>query len=335
VPSNRISKELADKIRDEYFPKKNARVKQTSQFAQSAAGVSASPNEPASREESAKDSGVEKRLNTCRICGVVCRSKSGLDNHFLNYHREEAFSDAVSRLKLENVSLESFSELQRKSFGEPRWFIDACLRGWGYILSREDQQLVATDAETLFEYARILESKIQAGSSGKRFNVRRNVVARIVEDIKIYESKLRVRKLKWRLLPPGKAAFPHIVKRFEHLSTQRPGAVFDINRLYRIHSLGPTETYVGIKEFESYVVFYFGRAESGVLDCPVTDNAIYVFRENWKSLSRLTKSDLLNSRRRDFERIIHKGDWFSRLKSLLSTRELRADLRRRQNVNLA
>jgi hypothetical protein len=101
----------------------------------------------------------------------------------------------------------------------------------------------------------------------------------------------------------------------------------------RIHSLGPNETYVGIAEFEGYVVSCFSRAATAVLDCPVMGNAIYVFGENWKYLSRLTKSDLLNGRRRDFDRIIHNGEWFLRLKSLVSTRESRANLRRQQKVS--
>lgn len=289
VPSNRISKELADKIRDKYFPKKNAPL--------------------------GKGTDVEKRVYACRICGAVCRSESALDNHFLDSHAEEAFSEAVTKLGLERVNLKSFVELQRKSFGELRWFIDACLRGWRDILSREYQQPAATDPETLFEQARILESKITAEFRGKRLNVRRNVVARIVEDIKTYRSKIPARKVQWKLLPPGKAPFSKIIERFRHLSRENTGAVYDMDRLDRIYSLKPSETFMGIDEFQGYVAFRFGTKTA--LDCPIIGNAIYVFGENWKTLSRLTKSELLTGRRRDVERIVHKGDWFARLKASL------------------
>ncbi|HYN24813.1 MAG TPA: hypothetical protein VES69_07185, partial [Pyrinomonadaceae bacterium] len=79
-----------------------------------------------------------------------------------------------------------------------------------------------------------------------------------------------------------------------------------------------------------YVVFYFALAQTAVLDCPVTGNAIYVFGENWKSLSRLTKSTLLNSRNRDINRIVHNGAWFPRLRSLVVMRLYQANLRRQK-----
>jgi hypothetical protein len=153
---------------------------------------------------------------------------------------------------------------------------------------------------------------------------------RIFDDITMYEKRgplLTATKLRWKLLPKGNYPFERILKHFDGLSRQRNHQVFDISRLHKINGLSPDATYVGIEEFEGYVVFYFDQAETAVLDCPLTGNAIYVFGENWKTLSRLDKSTLINHRRRNCERIIHRGAWFSRLKSLIATRRLRANLK--------
>ena len=209
--------------------------------------------------------------------------------------------------------------LLRKDFGDLRQLIDDCLKG--RRLRADDQSLFTTDPETLRQYARILKSKLSASSSARR------IVTRILEDIAIYEKRgplLAATKVSWKLLPKGSHPFERILKHFEQLSRRRRNPIFDVARLHKINSLSPDEIYVGIDEFEGYAVFYFHEGPTAVLDCPLTGNAIYVFGENWKTLSRLTKSALINNRTRDCQRIIHKGEWFLRLKSVMATRRVRA-----------
>ena len=136
------------------------------------------------------------------------------------------------------------------------------------------------------------------------------------------------KKLPWKLLPRGKQPFQTLVQHFQNLSRHSPSLIVDINRLDRAYSLNPDEVFVGTDEFEGYVVFYFAGAQTAVLDCPVTGNAIYIFDDDWKSLCRLTKYDLLNSRRNRVIRIVHNGAWFSRLRSVVATRHRIARIRR-------
>jgi hypothetical protein len=212
-----------------------------------------------------------------------------------------------------------FQILRRKQFRELREIIDDCLKG--RQLRKSDQLLFSSDSRVLRQYARILELKAQSHS--------KHIVNRIREDIAIYEKRgplLAASKVNWKLLPKGRYPFDKVLKHFEELSRRKKyqHQEYDVTRLHRINSLSPDEIYVGNDEFEGYVVFYFAQIKTAVLDCPLTGNAIYVFGENWKTLSRLSKSALINRRAGGFQRIIHNGGWFFRLKSLVAIGRVRA-----------
>lgn len=170
------------------------------------------------------------------------------------------------------------------------------------------------------EYLRILNSKTTV-----KYKI--NLARRALEIVHVSEPnslRFRSKRLNWRLLPPGANPFSHILQHYEQLSKHHPEAGYDLERLHKAYSLNPDETYVGLDEFQGYVVFYFQNSATAVLDCPITGNAIYVFGENWKTLARLTKAELLNGRRSEVERIIHRGSWFVRLKATVMRRKREA-----------
>lgn len=130
----------------------------------------------------------------------------------------------------------------------------------------------------------------------------------------------RPKRVKWRFLPPGKRPFAEIICNLDKAAKKYGKEIYEIERLTRIEELGPTETWIGDEGFRGYVAFVFVRYNCVVLECPRTNNAAYIFGENWKSLSRLTKSELLNTRQRELERVIHTDGWFFRLTKLLADR---------------
>lgn len=170
------------------------------------------------------------------------------------------------------------------------------------------------------EYLRILNSK-----TAVKYKI--NLARRMLEIVPISERDrlpFRPKKLDWRLLPRGANPFSNILRYYEQLSKYHPEVKYDLERLHKAYSLKPDATYVGVDEFQGYVVFYFEDFATAVLDCPITGNAIYVFGENWKNLARLTKAELLNRQRSDVERIIHRGSWFARLKATVRRRSREA-----------
>ena len=119
------------------------------------------------------------------------------------------------------------------------------------------------------------------------------------------------------MLPAGRHPFAEILGCLKGSHSYIYDIKYDEKRLEKIYSLTPTATYIGSDEFKGYIAFYFDEIQMAVLDCHIIGNAIYVMDGDWQSLSRLSKSGLLDNYPNKVTRIIHAGAWFLRLKSLL------------------
>lgn len=127
-------------------------------------------------------------------------------------------------------------------------------------------------------------------------------------------------KVSWKLLGPGEHPFPKILKYCEELKKRDSNHIeFDLDRLNKVYALKPSAIYVGMDEFEGYVVFSFQEVKAAVLECPIVGNAIYVLKGDWEMLSRLSKAELLNFYTNRVTRLVHSGEWFARLTQLLYT----------------
>ncbi len=111
------------------------------------------------------------------------------------------------------------------------------------------------------------------------------------------------------------------IEKYLHNLSKSKDSEFDYEKINKIVSLKADEIYCGTDQFEGYLVFYFKRINIAILDCPRKGNAIYIFGEDWKTLSHLTKFDLLNYHSDKIERVIHRGDWFERLELFLKNRK--------------
>lgn len=129
-------------------------------------------------------------------------------------------------------------------------------------------------------------------------------------------GRIKPIKLSWKLLPLGEHPFADIVRHYKWLQERNTNVEYQMARLDKVYNLGPSSIYIGIDEFEGYIIFHFEKNQIAVLECPVVGNAIYVFKDDWKMLSRLSKAELLNNHRGKVVRIIHTGEWFYKLKAL-------------------
>jgi hypothetical protein len=85
----------------------------------------------------------------------------------------------------------------------------------------------------------------------------------------------------------------------------------DLERLENIFTLEPRRVYEGLHDFREYLAFEFD-SNLAILDSPIVGNALYLLRGDWRELSRLSKSELLQSHLALVTRLVHKGDWFGR-----------------------
>jgi hypothetical protein len=123
--------------------------------------------------------------------------------------------------------------------------------------------------------------------------------------------------VEWEFLPSGtidevveqisqkfKRITPQMIEkirdRYEFISgLGHLGFVFDKNGMGR---------YFGAKFADNLVVFENIRY----------GNAMYVMYENWQELSQLTRLELLVRDARDFDKVVHKNGWKSKVKSIIS-----------------
>ena len=127
-------------------------------------------------------------------------------------------------------------------------------------------------------------------------------------------------RLPWRLLPPGELTNERLRHHYKRLQHRNPHVRYDMERLEEAFSLEPEACYVGTDEFEGYVVFAFARTQAALLECPVYGNAIYVLGPDWRRLSKMSKQDLLSGRPGGVTKIVHRGDWFRRVKMTFGLR---------------
>jgi hypothetical protein len=158
----------------------------------------------------------------------------------------------------------------------------------------------------------------------KRHQVKKHAIARLRKRIQeIQQNGIdlpSVQEVNWVILPGGESIWTRVSRSFPVIQRRYPSKQLDSSRIEKIATLKPDEVYLGKHEFDGYFVFLFHRARRAVLECPWVGNAIYVIRGDWRQLSRLTKSDLLNRHRHEVRRIIHResGNWFSNLESCLN-----------------
>ena len=141
---------------------------------------------------------------------------------------------------------------------------------------------------------------------------------RLANEMRISGS-LKVTRLPWVLLPVGELGRTKLLGHLDDYQRRNPQLRIQIERLDYAYQLGPLEVFVGRDEFDGYLAFTFDDSTNVLLEHPVEGNAAYVFTEDWRFLSRLTKSTLLQNYSGTVQRIIHRQDsyWREKLKSCL------------------
>lgn len=124
--------------------------------------------------------------------------------------------------------------------------------------------------------------------------------------------------LNWEVLPQGEYPWSEIEKDFDKISegnskTQRK---MMLDKCEYINGFIPDFRAYGKSGFRGYVIFGFEEKNLYVLESVYSNNATYVFTDNWQELSKLTKAQILNGGLHD-ARLIHKENWKEDVRKLL------------------
>mgnify|MGYP001809785225 CR=1 FL=1 len=122
----------------------------------------------------------------------------------------------------------------------------------------------------------------------------------------------------WRILPPGQHPWDRISEYLDRAigrlgeGTQR--VIRDRQRTIQSH--GPDEVWVGEGGFDDYMAYVFRERGIVVLESVRKGNAIYAFTSNWRTVSQLTKAQIIQNDLHE-ARIVHIDGWKDRLSKLL------------------
>ena len=141
------------------------------------------------------------------------------------------------------------------------------------------------------------------------------VVGKDYQDV----SSLKIKRLAWELLPSGEQPFPKLKEFLERKwrNTDGDRAKVILDRQQTILGFAPDEIYEGIGGFSNYLAFVFASKDLVILESVAIDNAIYVFGDDWRELSKLSKAQILTNNLQ-VERIVHQTGWKAALARLLS-----------------
>ena len=110
----------------------------------------------------------------------------------------------------------------------------------------------------------------------------------------------------WELLPPGHFDIDRVITDKEKLTSHQQEVLFE--RYEFLKGLKPKTWIKGTNKFTQY----FGAIMENdvvVLENTHSGNAVYVFYQNWESLSKLSRTELIRMNSSDVKRIRHVGNW--------------------------
>jgi len=137
-------------------------------------------------------------------------------------------------------------------------------------------------------------------------------------DLKSARS-LIVKRLNWRVLPPGEFPFERAKKELADFLDQVEENVRPVvqSRIRSVTQYKPDFVAVGVGGFHEYVVFGFQSKNIYVLESPTLGNATYVFKNDWADVSALSKKEILDGALHE-ARLVHNNRWTGALRQAIT-----------------
>jgi hypothetical protein len=132
--------------------------------------------------------------------------------------------------------------------------------------------------------------------------------------------KAPLRRLNWRVLPPGPMPWDQLHKKIEPLIKVAPKGNQPVieYRLETISDHKPDFTAIGEAGFNGYIILGFNSRKIFICESLYYGNATYIFNEQWETLSRKTKAEIIGKNLQK-DRIIHRGEgWEDKINNWIS-----------------
>lgn len=134
-----------------------------------------------------------------------------------------------------------------------------------------------------------------------------------------------VRRVNWRMLPAGEYPWSTLERHLADALKRTPERVSAVimGRQKAVLNHGPDAMFVGVGGFSDYIAYEFRACGVVILESIQRGNALYVFGDDWRKVSAMTKAEVLAGNLH-LERIIHSEGWKARLGEVLATRRAAA-----------
>ena len=120
----------------------------------------------------------------------------------------------------------------------------------------------------------------------------------------------QVIRLNWEVLPSGEYPWERVQKDLEKISEHKGKTAkrMLLDKCEYINAYHPDFRAYGKSGFNGYVIFGFEKRKMYVLESVYTNNATYIFGDDWEHLSQLSKAEILKDGLQDV-RLIHNDNW--------------------------
>lgn len=209
----------------------------------------------------------------------------------------------------------------RLTFRELREFIEDCLSSrpsfYGSELLTAKKNSITALIEALAALIQITPDKVACRMTFvEKREIQNRAVSRLWRALEnwghgfLLEQQQDYYKVQWRILESHGKLFPEVGREYRR-SNATPHRREDDERLEYILGLAtPDEKYVGLDSLGGYRALIYERAKTCVLESIEVGTATYIIAaDQWKSLSRLSKSELLLWHSDEIKSYNHTARW--------------------------
>jgi hypothetical protein len=152
-----------------------------------------------------------------------------------------------------------------------------------------------------------------------------NIILELVGYCEIFSGKLesyhkptQIKRYNWIFLESKELSWEKRKERFKRIveSSKKSKQMVIWERLETIAEYKPDFEAIGQNGFSGYVVFGFEEKEIYVFESANIGNATYIVKGDWKSVSQMSKSEIIQNKLHEW-RLIHRNDWKGKVKEVL------------------
>lgn len=126
-----------------------------------------------------------------------------------------------------------------------------------------------------------------------------------------------VKRANWQILPEGAIVWETVSKAAGRIADERElVGQMQKHRFNTIIKYHPDELYYGTGGFHGYLVFVFKQKNIVIMENMIYGNATYVFNDDWKELSKLSKAEIIQNNLHQ-SRLVHSAKWVREIGKLL------------------